>query len=683
MTTPLSIEVPFPVFQDRDGQPLENGYIWLGVPNLNPQVNPVIAYFDEALTIVAPQPLRTLNGYISNSGTPAKVYIDGNNFSILVQDSKGSMVYNFASGTGAEPIPSDACGILYDPPFPNSVTYPVCEKLAQYVSVKDFGAVGDGVADDTIAIQAAINACFGSPSSPNGNTNRSLNKALFIPNGIYLLTDSLNIRALRGGMVYGDGRFATTLRQTTANKAVFSTNGCDYSVFSDMHLECTQPNSGAIFDLTWDSTGGVALQSNTFRNMYFTGRSDLTVANGLRIGQGGFMGSENIIENCFFIYCGRGLSIQNFNALQNIVIGGNFQACRVGIRVLAGSVTNIYGVGFQNDIFSSGNNQVTENGFDIEVLNSANDSMVVEGCRTESMRFFSGGNRINAKLSNNTINPSRIQPWASNRVYSLGAIVSAAGAPYICTTAGTSGGAEPIWSGATITDNTVVWTEYNYNVAQGATTYDSNICPYGQIPGQVATATLFIRNFFSRSDYLALPQAYQNINTSPIQINNTVQFPYQTGSPSPPAQFRPGWTPLFVTDLGLTALAFSGFNGLQVGFERAKIDAFSTQQNSIGVEGALSGRSVSGTDQAGKTLFLAGGAGTGNATPGTIVFSTSTATSSGTTVQNFSTRMTLKSSGVLNLNATPTYADNTAAIAGGLVVNDVYKTATGELRIVV
>lgn len=31
----------------------------------------------------------------------------------------------------------------------------------------------------------------------------------------------------------------------------------------------------------------------------------------------------------------------------------------------------------------------------------------------------------------------------------------------------------------------------------------------------------------------------------------------------------------------------------------------------------------------------------------------------------------------------PTYADNAAAVAGGLQVNQLYKTATGELRIVV
>jgi hypothetical protein len=37
----------------------------------------------------------------------------------------------------------------------------------------------------------------------------------------------------------------------------------------------------------------------------------------------------------------------------------------------------------------------------------------------------------------------------------------------------------------------------------------------------------------------------------------------------------------------------------------------------------------------------------------------------------------------LRLTALPTYANNAAALAGGLIANDVYKTSTGELRIVV
>jgi hypothetical protein len=185
----LSIQVPFPVFQDRDGQPLDNGYVWIGVTNLNPQTNPVVAYYDAALTIIAAQPLRTINGYISRAGTPAKVYVDAVNFSILVQDSKGSMVYNFPDGTGIDP---NAAGIDYTP-GPDSLLLPggtisvksaldqitdedggssiigfiqsgagavaesIQTKLRQIVSVKDFGG--------TLPVMAQIQGVVGADAN--------------------------------------------------------------------------------------------------------------------------------------------------------------------------------------------------------------------------------------------------------------------------------------------------------------------------------------------------------------------------------------------------------------------------------------------------------------------------------------------------------------------------------------
>jgi hypothetical protein len=152
----LSISVPYPVFSGQDGLPLDNGYVWIGTANLYPITNQIVVYFDEALTIQATQPLRTINGFISNAGTPAQVYVDAVNFSILVQDSKGSMVYNFPDGTGIEPLPNDSCGISYTAPFAGSVTLPVCEKLAQTVNIKDFGAVCDGLTNDANALISAL-----------------------------------------------------------------------------------------------------------------------------------------------------------------------------------------------------------------------------------------------------------------------------------------------------------------------------------------------------------------------------------------------------------------------------------------------------------------------------------------------------------------------------------------------
>jgi hypothetical protein len=43
--------------------------------------------------------------------------------------------------------------------------------------------------------------------------------------------------------------------------------------------------------------------------------------------------------------------------------------------------------------------------------------------------------------------------------------------------------------------------------------------------------------------------------------------------------------------------------------------------------------------------------------------------------------MTIKSSGIVNITNTPTYADNTAALAGGLVAGDIYRKSDGTLMI--
>jgi hypothetical protein len=73
------------------------------------------------------------------------------------------------------------------------------DKLREYVSVKDFGAVGDGVTDDTAAIQSAISYA----QSAGGGS-------VCIPRGVYRITGTLDITA-SGIHLIGDGIEATEL----------------------------------------------------------------------------------------------------------------------------------------------------------------------------------------------------------------------------------------------------------------------------------------------------------------------------------------------------------------------------------------------------------------------------------------------------------------------------------------
>jgi len=174
----LSIQVPYPVFYDRDGQPLDNGNIYIGVANLDPVTNQIQVYYDEALTITASQPLKTSNGYIYRNGTPAQIYVNAINFSISVKNSNNTLVYNFPDGTGIPQADASAIAftgfqgqigtvadladddgsdwIGFEPDGVGAVARSAQDKMRDSVSVQDFGATGDGVTNDAAAIQLAL-----------------------------------------------------------------------------------------------------------------------------------------------------------------------------------------------------------------------------------------------------------------------------------------------------------------------------------------------------------------------------------------------------------------------------------------------------------------------------------------------------------------------------------------------
>lgn len=159
--TALSIQPPYPILTDRDGSPLEAGYIWIGTANLAPQTNPIAVYWDAALTQAAAQPIRTAGGYPVNSGTPARLYVNSD-YSIQVQNRNGSVVYSAPAATerlsNVVVTGVDSSEVSFLQAGAGAVTRTAQSKMRDTVSVKDFGAVGDGVTDDTVAIQAAATA---------------------------------------------------------------------------------------------------------------------------------------------------------------------------------------------------------------------------------------------------------------------------------------------------------------------------------------------------------------------------------------------------------------------------------------------------------------------------------------------------------------------------------------------
>jgi hypothetical protein len=86
------LQQPVMYFNDLDGSPLDNGSLYFGTVNLNPETSPIIVYWDAALTQIAAQPVRTSNGRPVRNGTIAALFA-GSDFSLTVKNKSGSLVY--------------------------------------------------------------------------------------------------------------------------------------------------------------------------------------------------------------------------------------------------------------------------------------------------------------------------------------------------------------------------------------------------------------------------------------------------------------------------------------------------------------------------------------------------------------------------------------------------------------
>ena len=127
-----------------------------------------------------------------------------------------SAVYKSASGTSG------------------TINRTLIDKLKEFVSVKDFGAVGDGVTDDTTAIQAALNSSA---------------KYLYIPSGTYLLSALLQATHTDTRIV-GASRNGVILRQSNTGVGIFSDAGYGNTRIENVSFSYTGiATAGAVLSL--------------------------------------------------------------------------------------------------------------------------------------------------------------------------------------------------------------------------------------------------------------------------------------------------------------------------------------------------------------------------------------------------------------------------------------------------
>lgn len=172
---------------------------------------------EEIQTATAGQTVFTLGTMQYQPGTNnLTVYVDGVNqydgssysyvetSSTIVTFTAGLHVGALVKFTTAQTLSTgvtDSSLVAYQPAGTGAVLTTVQAKLRETVSVKDFGAVGDGVADDTAAIQAAIDSFGVASSFARGK--------VYFPTGTYKITSSLYL-TFEVSLVGAGGR-ATTI----------------------------------------------------------------------------------------------------------------------------------------------------------------------------------------------------------------------------------------------------------------------------------------------------------------------------------------------------------------------------------------------------------------------------------------------------------------------------------------
>jgi hypothetical protein len=307
-------------------------------------------------------------------------------------------------------------------------------KLAEVVSVKDFGAVGDGVADDTAAIQAAVNyattsvANLGSCSvlcPPNSGGSAEV----FFPTGLYIVTDTITITgtaSLRGDaseLTYTGAR----IKQNTCGKDLFriageSTVGAASLQFVNLalmqkstcsatfvagtalvHIPSTVTNSASVyFRGVWFQTPeDFAISAETGDDLSITDCTfDVSARKSIKLGSATKQVTNTIISRNYFFFIDVGIvDVVNVLGLQFVGnrIGGRATP-RTGYIIDALNTSPVAG----DSIIVDHNFSIYANGLLLTKWNSGNVTGNVARLATAPLVVFGGGGTIgNMVVSSN------------------------------------------------------------------------------------------------------------------------------------------------------------------------------------------------------------------------------------------------------------------------------------------
>lgn len=193
------------------------------------------------------------------------------------------------------------------------------EKRSDWTDVKDLGAKGDGKADDTAAIQAALD------TATDGTT-------IYLPPGNYRVTKTLNLnvdlnakKRILGFSLIGHGKDSVLSWDGEAGGKMFQDDSVAQSRFVGFVLDGKDKAAIGYYHF---SMKGFETEVD-YRHCGFL---NFTVAGVLAAPDDKYALAEVVFENCLFQNCGVGVSFMQFNDLDYTFDGCEFRFCGYGLK---------------------------------------------------------------------------------------------------------------------------------------------------------------------------------------------------------------------------------------------------------------------------------------------------------------------------------------------------------------